>query len=604
MSTQSLIPPKPSSSKLTDEEWKEEQAKIAELRALLLGTERAQAVRLKPHLDKIEPKDLSRVLPTAIRLRNAQDQVLTDALMPTVAAALKVAVKRDPQAVASAIFPIMAPAIRQAIATTFNQLVQSLDRALQYSLSWQGLKWRFEAWRTGKSFAEVVLYHTLLFRVDYVFLIHRETGLLLQHVSRDGAEGQNAEVISGMMSAIKSAWQDFVHDSFGSDPKSFLSELRVGDYNIWFEQGPHLVLACVIRGSAPQGLRTDFMAPAIEAIHREQADEIAKFDGDPDPFVTTRHHLENCLQTRYHKGDEQDTSRFRLSPRIWIPAALLLILAGTWLTLLIRDEWQWNKYLRRLENEPGILVTETGSRGRRFFVSGFRDPLAPNPEQLLKESGSLSPDKVYAKWQSYHSLHPDFVMQRLTSVLAPPPTIKLSLQGEELIATGVASRQWIADVQRLAPSMAGVSKVHVEGVMDEEILRFKAKMEQEVPRFIVGTSRFAPGQDSERTRLIEDARALFALANSNNVKVKMTIVGHTDDTGTVEFNDKLSLERAQSVRTLLVDAGIDGSALETIGVGSREPIKADSASPGVEINRSVTFRVAVNEPANPSRAVK
>jgi outer membrane protein OmpA-like peptidoglycan-associated protein len=140
--------------------------------------------------------------------------------------------------------------------------------------------------------------------------------------------------------------------------------------------------------------------------------------------------------------------------------------------------------------------------------------------------------------------------------------------------------------------------------MDEEILRFKAKMEQEVPRFIVGTSKFAAGQDSERARLIEDARGLFALALANHVKVKMTIVGHTDDTGTVEFNDKLSLERAQSVRTLLVDAGIDATALETLGVGSREPLNTEAAAPGLEMNRSVTFRVAVNEPANPPRQTK
>jgi hypothetical protein len=148
--------------------------------------------------------------------------------------------------------------------------------------------------------------------------------------------------------------------------------------------------------------------------------------------------------------------------------------------------------------------------------------------------------------------------------------------------------------------MAGISRIHVEGVMDEDILKFKAKMEQEVPRFVVGTSRFAQGQETERTRLIDDAKALFALARANNVKVKMTIVGHTDDTGTVEFNDRLSLERAQSVKTLLVDAGIDGATLETIGVGSREPLRVGAATPGFELNRSVTFRVAVNEAKAPT----
>ncbi|MEP7272201.1 MAG: OmpA family protein, partial [Acidobacteriota bacterium] len=345
MSTQSLIPSKRQPP--ADEEAQQEQAKIAELRHLLVGTDRELAVRLKPHLDKIEPKDLSRVLPTAIRLRSAQDHVLTDALMPTVAAALKIAVKRDPQAVAVAIFPIMAPAIRQAIATTFSQLVQSLDKALEYSLSWQGLKWRFEAQRTGKSFAEVVLYHTLLYRVEYVFLIHRATGLLLQHVSRDGAEGNNAEVISGMMSAIKSAWQDFMHDSFGNAPDSFLSELRVGDFNIWFEQGPDLILACVIRGSAPHEFRTDFMVPAIDAIHREHADEIARFEGDPDPFVTTRHRLESCQQSRYHSKDEPKPG-FRLSPYLAVPVILVLLVLGAWAFIWIRDSWRWQDYLTRL----------------------------------------------------------------------------------------------------------------------------------------------------------------------------------------------------------------------------------------------------------------
>ncbi|MNC88582.1 Photosystem I chlorophyll a apoprotein A2 [compost metagenome] len=77
----------------------------------------------------------------------------------------------------------------------------------------------------------------------------------------------------------------------------------------------------------------------------------------------------------------------------------------------------------------------------------------------------------------------------------------------------------------------------------------------------------------------------------------MEVVGHTDDTGTVEFNDRLSRERAEMVRSLFVAAGIDASRLTAIGVGSRQPVRADqqpNASQGAEMNRSVTFRVAVD----------
>ena len=60
--------------------------------------------------------------------------------------------------------------------------MQSFNHALEHSMSWRGLKWRMEAWRTGRSFAEVVLCHTLVFRVEQVFLIHQPTGLLIQHI--------------------------------------------------------------------------------------------------------------------------------------------------------------------------------------------------------------------------------------------------------------------------------------------------------------------------------------------------------------------------------------------------------------------------------------
>ena len=58
----------------------------------------------------------------------------------------------------------------------------------------RSLKWRFEAWRTGRPFAEIVLLKTLVYRVDQVFLIHKETGLLLQHVVADEVRAKDAAV--------------------------------------------------------------------------------------------------------------------------------------------------------------------------------------------------------------------------------------------------------------------------------------------------------------------------------------------------------------------------------------------------------------------------
>ncbi|MEP7273712.1 MAG: OmpA family protein, partial [Acidobacteriota bacterium] len=233
-------------------------------------------------------------------------------------------------------------------------------------------------------------------------------------------------------------------------------------------------------------------------------------------------------------------------------------------------------------------------RHGKYFVSGMRDPLAVEPSKLLHDTSSLSPDKVEARWATYHSLYPEFVLARAQTVLSPPTSLTLSLKDGELSASGVASTAWLSDARRLAPAISGITTFRADNVIDEQILQFKAKMEQEVPRFVVGTSRFVPGQDAMRQRLIDDALGLFALARSNNVRIRMTVVGHTDDTGPAELNERLSQERAESIKTLLIGAGVDGDLLDATGVGAREPVPADSSGPGSEINRSVTFRVALD----------
>ena len=183
-------------------------------------------------------------------------------------------VRRNPQVLVDALFPVMGPAIRKAIASALASMVESFSETLEHSFSVQGVKWRMEAWRTGKPLAEVILLRTLVYRVEQVFLIHRESGLLLQHVSATAAGVQDADMVSGMLTAIR----DFVHDSFGGKEGDSLDTFQVGERSVWIEQGPHATLAAVIRGSAPRELRTVF-TEAIERIHLEQADALQKLRG-------------------------------------------------------------------------------------------------------------------------------------------------------------------------------------------------------------------------------------------------------------------------------------------------------------------------------------
>lgn len=51
---------------------------------------------------------------------------------------------------------------------------------------------------------------------------------------------------------------------------------------------------------------------------------------------------------------------------------------------------------------------------------------------------------------------------------------------------------------------------------------------------------------------------------------EITVIGHTDRVGSLESNDALSLQRAETVRELILQSGIQPIALEVAGRGERE----------------------------------
>lgn len=92
-------------------------------------------------------------------------------------------------------------------------------------------------------------------------------------------------------------------------------------------------------------------------------------------------------------------------------------------------------------------------------------------------------------------------------------------------------------------------------------------------------------RDSEKAKL----STLCEVMLTSDIE-KFRIVGHTDATGSVSYNERLSLLRAEEVKRHMVDdCGVPESRLEAVGVGMAYPF--DSADPNSEINRRVEFQV-------------
>jgi outer membrane protein OmpA-like peptidoglycan-associated protein len=73
--------------------------------------------------------------------------------------------------------------------------------------------------------------------------------------------------------------------------------------------------------------------------------------------------------------------------------------------------------------------------------------------------------------------------------------------------------------------------------------------------------------------------------------ISMEISGHTSSEGDKAFNDKLSQDRADSVKQWLVDKGISSDRLKTRGAGPSEPIADNKTAAGKAKNRRIEFKV-------------
>lgn len=566
---------------------------LNQLRQLLLNPEQVQLEKLQERLDnpQLYAENLSNVLPEAIILLSLQRQEkLTKALLPTIEEAIQLSVKQDINILANAIFPIIGPAIRKAIQVAIGALIQSLNETLDHSLSPQSFKWRLEAKQTGKTFAEVVLLRTLLYRVEQVFLIHKNTGLVLQHIVGDLVAAQDADLVSAMLRAI----QDFVHDSFNTQQGDGLETLHFGELTIWIEEGADAILAGVIRGNAPQELRLVFQ-DVIEKTHSNFRPQLASFDGDNQPFEPSKEYLEECLQAQYTVKKEKK------SPLLPILAGSIVVALATWGLISYQENQRWTAYIEQLNQQPGMVVTEFKKRHGKYQLSGLRDPLAADPLLMLKQA-KINPQSVVSHWEPYLSFESSIFSVRIRQILKPPPTVSLKLdENGVLSAQGSAEQKWIVNTQTLVKAIPGITKYNDRNLIQidyQQLQKSKQNIEQQIITFQLGTITLSPGQEQKINSLVREINKLSSAAPLHNKDVQIQVIGHTSYSGAEDKNLLLSQNRAYTILSQLKSQGLVNTELTAIGVGTKQSLLPKANISQEEINRSVTFKVFLTDKFN------
>ena len=553
---------------------KPDTEQMREIRELVLGKDGQHVTQtLKDNARVL----VSEVFSEALHDRESQDGSVNKVLLPLVEKSVEKSVAANSEKFVGYLYPLVGSLVRKSVSAFITELLEKTNTLIENSLTIKGLTWRFKAWQSGVTFSQYAASHTFAFRVEQVFLIHRETGLLLNSVSLGLELEADADMVSSMLTAIN----DFVSDSFSTNTGKIeqnLDVVRTEDFTLLLKKGPKASVVAAITGNMPQGVANQ-LQKTLEEIHKLYDKELDNFNGDSIPFNNSEQQLRDCLMTVL----KPESSRNKRPWMAW--TVVLLLLIG--FSFLLVKRWQSHELMDQvslIDKASGILLTQIDTLGlEKIQFEVLRDPAALSIPEWL-EQHSIDSNLVIYKERAYLSLDPSLIKHKTELVVARFPTVAVD---------------WVDNLPEFSGKLTNLNKLLLQGELAKLIgLNFQATLldgliiegtenkaanDPELIRAILDLNiakidrvsiAFEPGQsdvsDQALEKLIEIKQQftnLIEVAEQQELSIGLIIMGASDTVGTTSFNKILSQKRADNVKLKLQELGIAASRLNAIGLG-------------------------------------
>lgn len=228
----------------------EEQDKLKILKELLFTEEHEFADSIAQKID-----DLTKIVYQKKELSHKVDPIIDDKLQefvleipktlgPTITETLREEIKNSQDAVVEALFPIIGKMIKKYIAHEMKLLSENISRKTKKAFSFKNWFQRTKAKAQGVSDGDLAINEYAKPRLIQMFVIEKNSGILLADYSPLSEGTIDKEMIAGMLTAIKS----FVEDAFrGGDQNLELIEYEL--YTIHIQNFYSYYVAAVISGA-------------------------------------------------------------------------------------------------------------------------------------------------------------------------------------------------------------------------------------------------------------------------------------------------------------------------------------------------------------------
>lgn len=549
---------------------------LAALRDIILGQDQHLITQImRSHAREL----VANVVVEALHDRQLKDQSVDKILQPVIEQSVERSVETHSDKFVGYFYPIVGSLVRKSVKAFLSNFIEKTNQMLEHSLTVKGIQWRIKARQANVSFAQYAVSQTYQYRVEHVFLIHRETGLLLKSVSHPDSVQTDPDLISSMLTAIS----DFVSDSFAqpdSTDDEQLETIVTDNYTLLIKPGPYATLVASVTGQAPSRL-SEKMQLSMEQIHQLYQAELSKFNGDNAEFEQSEGQLSDCLI-----AEEKLESKEKKPWMAWI---LLLILGG------FLTHWGWRVWQsQQIEAQLSVMDTLPGYSLQKLNVDfGFkhqssaqiellRDPDSVPVKQWLANQ-QITLDQIEIKEKYFHSVEPSLITQRLSPIKAEFTELEFNHKNGVWFASGkVPANQKYQlliklgaiglseginlDLTQLQIQASNTLLAQSQQVSEQALFQILAKINAIQIDFELAEVKLAEPMLAQLNKLTQLYQMAKKLAEPLNYQLNLVVVGTSDASGPKQMNQKLSIDRANSVRTELVKQGISQDEIYTTGV--------------------------------------
>jgi len=161
-------------------------------------------------------------------------------------------------------------------------------------------------------------------------------------------------------------------------------------------------------------------------------------------------------------------------------------------------------------------------------------------------------------------------------------TYRAKLPSKQSYYVDFRSTGFLSDMKRI-----NIPETYARETYNFDIALIKVRVGKKV---VLNNILFETGKSILTKSSFTELDRLLQILEENPL-MRIEISGHTDNTGSLSLNLKLSEDRARAVVEYLVQKGVDSSRLEFKGFGPNQPVADNSTSAGRAMNRRVEFKI-------------